>query len=130
MSDGVARFERRGRTTVAMMPTMLDETIARLQAEVESPGMTPERRAELLRLLTTLRAEVAELGRTNAESATSIAAFAHLSAHEATRSRPRRELLELSLAGLRKSVDQLEATHPRLVEAAGSLARSLSGLGI
>jgi hypothetical protein len=113
-----------------MMPNMLDETIARLQAEVESPGMTPERRAELLRLLTTLRTEVAELGRTNADGATSIAAFAQLSAHEATRSQPRRELLELSLAGLRKSVDQLEATHPRLVEAAASLARSLSSLGI
>jgi hypothetical protein len=113
-----------------MMPTMLDETIARLQAEADSPGMTPERRAEILRLLTTLRAEVAELGKTSADSAESIAAFAHLSAHEATRSRPRRELLELSLAGLRKSVDQLEATHPRLVEAAGSLARSLSSLGI
>jgi len=113
-----------------MMAAMLDETIARLQAELEGADVGPEKKAELLRLLASLRAEVGQLARTDAEQATSIAAFAQLSAHEATRARPRRELLEVSLTGLRKSVREFEQTHPRLVEAVGSLATSLSNLGV
>jgi Domain of unknown function (DUF4404) len=89
----------------AIVPRMLDETIAHLQAELENAGLAPEKRAELLHLLSTLR-------------------------DEATRTAPRREHLELSLAGLRKSVLQFEQTHPRLVDAVGSLAASLSNLGV
>ena len=109
---------------------MLDETIAHLQAELENAGLPPEKRAELLRLLSTLRAEIAPIEQADAEQARSIAAFARLSAHEATRTKPRREQLELSLTGLRKSVREFEQTHPRLVEAVGSLAASLSNLGV
>jgi hypothetical protein len=113
-----------------MMAPMLDETIAQLQAELDGADVGPEKKAELLRLLSSLRAEVGQLARTDADQAKSIAAFAHLSAHEATRPKPRRELLELSLTGLRKSVREFEQTHPRLVEAVGSLATSLSNLGV
>jgi Domain of unknown function (DUF4404) len=113
-----------------MMAPMLDETIAQLQAELDGADVGPEKKAELLRLLSSLRAEVGQLAQTDADQAKSIAAFAHLSAHEATRTRPRRELLELSLTGLRKSVREFEQTHPRLVEAVGSLATSLSNLGV
>jgi hypothetical protein len=113
-----------------MMAAMVDETIARLQAELEGADVGQDKKAELLRLLSSLRAEVGQLARTDAEQAQSIAGFAQISAHEATRVRPRRELLELSLSGLRKSVREFEQTHPRLVEAVGSLATSLSNLGV
>ena len=112
------------------MPAMVDETIARLQAELEGAEVGAEKRAELLRLLATLRTEVDQIARTDADQARSIAAFAHLSAQEATRPRPRRELLEVSLTGLRKSVQEFERTHPSLVEVVGSLATSLSNLGV
>ena len=112
------------------MTAMVDETIARLQAEPEGAEVGPEKRAELLRLLASLRAEVGQIARSDADQAQSIAAFAHLSAQEATRPRPRRDLLELSLTGLRRSVQEFEQTHPRLVEVVGSLATSLSNLGV
>jgi uncharacterized protein involved in exopolysaccharide biosynthesis len=88
-----------------MMAGMLQETIALLEKEVESAGVPPEKKAELQRLLATLRAEAA-------------------------RAEPRREQLELSVAGLRRSVREFERTHPRLVEAVGSLANSLSNVGL
>lgn len=84
---------------------MLDETIARLQAELANTAMAPEKRAELQRLLSTLQTEIGQ-------------------------TRPRREHLELSVDGLRRSVREFEQTHPRLVEAVGSLAASLSSLGL
>lgn len=112
-----------------MMTGMLDDTLARLQAEIAAAGLEPEKRAGLLRSLADLEKEIDALKRTDVEQARSITAFAQLSAHEATRTRPQRELLELSLTGLRKSVTQFEQTHPRLVDAVGSLAASLSGLG-
>ncbi|MGH7435659.1 MAG: DUF4404 family protein [Polyangiaceae bacterium] len=108
---------------------MLDDTLARLQAEIAATGLEPEKRASLLRSLATLEKEIEAIRRTDAEQAKSIAAFAHLSAQEATRTKPQRELLELSLAGLRKSVTQFEQTHPRLVDAVASLATTLSGFG-
>src|SRR5580692_1587688 len=79
-----------------------------------------KRKAELLKQLETLRAELDELARTDADRAKTIAGFAELSAHQATSARPRPELLELSVTGLQKSVQEFEATHPRLIEIVGS----------
>jgi hypothetical protein len=84
---------------------MLPETIARLEAEIAAAGLTPEKRAEIQRSLTALRDEI-------------------------SRSGPRGEQLELSLAGLRRSVLEFERSHPRLVDAVASLASSLSGMGL
>jgi uncharacterized protein YlxW (UPF0749 family) len=88
-----------------MMAPMLEETIAQLEAELKGADVGAEKKAELLRLLSSLR-------------------------EEATRAQPRRELLEATLAGLRRSIREFERTHPRLVEAVGSLATSLSNLGV
>jgi hypothetical protein len=89
-----------------------------------------KKKAELQQHLTKLRAEVDELARTDAEGAKTVAGFAELSAHEATRTKPNPELLELSVTGLRKSVQQFEQTHPRLVEIVGSLSAALSNVGL
>jgi hypothetical protein len=118
-----------GRVNATMMSGMLDDTLARLQAEIAAAGLDPEKRAGLMRSLAALEKEIDALKRTDAEQARSIAAFAQLSAHEATRAQRQPELLELSLSGLRKSVAKFEGTHPRLVEAVGSVAAILSSLG-
>jgi hypothetical protein len=89
-----------------------------------------KRKAELLRQLSTLQAELDELARTDKDQAKTIAGFAELSAHEATRPEPRPELLTLSVTGLRKSVQEFEETHPRLVEIVGSLSALLSNIGV
>ncbi len=95
------------------------------------PSMVDEKRkAEILRQLSTLRTELDELARTDADRARTIAGFAELSAHEATRPEPHPELLELSVTGLRKAVQEFEQTHPRLVEIVGSLSATLSSIGL
>ena len=98
----------------AMMESMVDE----------------KRKAELERQLSTLQAELDELALTDADRAKTIAGFAELSAHEATRPSPHPELLELSVAGLRKSVQEFEETHPRLVDIVGALVSMLSNVGL
>lgn len=92
--------------------------------------MDEKKKAELQKHLSALHAELGDLARTDADGAKTVAGFAELSAHEATRPKPNHELLELSLSGLRKSVQQFEQTHPRLVEAVGSLAAILSNVGL
>ena len=109
---------------------MLDDTLARLEAEMGKAGVSPEKKAELLQLMSTLREEITRLPAAHANKAKSIAGFAEVSAHEATRPKRRPELLELSLAGLEKSVEEFEATHPRLVEIAGSLSNALANVGL
>jgi hypothetical protein len=109
---------------------MLEETLTRLAAEMEQASVSPEQKAELLTLLAKLREQVALIAKTNEDQAKSIAGFAQVSAHEATRPSQRPELLRLSLAGLEKSVDEFKTTHPRLVEIVGSLSSSLSNLGL
>jgi hypothetical protein len=92
-------------------------------------AMDEKRKAEIVRQLATLQAELHELTRTNEDEAKTISGFAELSAHEATRPKPRPELLRLSVTGLRKSVQEFEQTHPRLVELVGSLSALLSSIG-
>ena len=57
--------------------------------------------------------------------ADSIAGFAKLSAHEATRAEQNPELRELSLQGLRSSADGFEQSHPRLVQIVSSISQTL-----
>jgi hypothetical protein len=110
---------------------MIEDTIGKIQARLEnSDAVKEDRRRELLQLLGTLKAEVAELSKTHEEQAQSIAGFAELSAHEATRAEQHPELLQLSLAGLNSSVEEFEKSHPRLVQLVNSISNTLSNLGI
>jgi hypothetical protein len=97
-----------------MMATMVDE----------------KKKAELGQHLSLLHEQLEELSQTNADRAKTIAGFAELSAHEATSQEPHPELLELSVTGLKTSVREFEATHPRLVEIVGSLSAILSNVGM
>jgi hypothetical protein len=81
-------------------------------------------------LLARLKTEVGALSKTHGEQAESIAGFAQLSAHEATRGEQNPQLRELSVRGLQSSVEGFEKSHPHLVEIVNRISNTLSNLGI
>jgi malonyl CoA-acyl carrier protein transacylase len=110
---------------------MIEKTISEIEAKIGgSDSVSAERKAELLKLLGTLKTEVAELSKTHGEQADSIANFASLSAHEATRNDPNPQLRELSNQGLQSSVNGFEQSHPKLVQIVNTISKTLSDLGI
>jgi chromosome segregation ATPase len=110
---------------------MIQDTLEKIEARLQNAeSLTPDKRAELSTLLATLKQEVAELHKTNADEATSIAGFTELSAHEATRVEKNPVLLQHSLEGLKGSVDGFEESHPRLVQSVNAICTTLSNLGI
>src|SRR5438270_4774799 len=87
---------------------MIEDTIEKIEAKIQSAEtIKDDRRHELIQLLGTLKAEVAELSKTHGEQAQSIAGFAEVSTHEATRAEQNPQLLKLSLQGLSSSVSEL-----------------------
>ena len=110
---------------------MIDNTVTKLEAQLRNAGnLSPERKAELLQLLGTLKTEISELSKTNREDAQSIAKFAEVSALEATRTAKNQKLQDLSLEGLKSSVEGFEESHPKLVQVVDSISRTLPNLGI
>lgn len=110
---------------------MIEQTVEKIEVRIRSnEAMPADKRDELLSLLATLRHEVANLSQTHQEQAQSIAGFAELSAHEATRARQDPRLLHLSLEGLSSSVKGFEQSHPRLVQLVNGISHTLSNLGI
>ena len=110
---------------------MIDKTIGEIETRIQgAESVKDDRRRELLQLLATLKSEVAELSKTHDEQARSIAGFTQVSAHEATREPPSPQLLDLSLQGLRSSVEGFEKSHPHLVQIVNAISNALSNLGI
>ncbi len=110
---------------------MIEDTIGKIEAKIQNAEtIKDDRRHELLELVKTLKNEVATLSKTHDEQAQSIAGFAELSTHEATRAEQNPDLLKLSLQGLTSSVHEFEETHPRLVQIVNSISNTLSNLGI
>lgn len=110
---------------------MIENTISEIEAKIRATGaVNAERKQELLQLLGKLKTEVTGLSKTHEEQARSIAGFAQVSAHEATRQSQNPELLELSLQGLRSSVEGFEKSHPQLVRIVNAVSNTLSNLGI
>lgn len=110
---------------------MINDTLAKIEARLQNAdALTDEKRRELHELLTKLKSEVADLSTTHSEQAESIAGFTEMSAHEATREQQNPRLLELSLKGLKSSVDEFEKSHPQLVQVVNAISNALSNLGI
>ncbi len=110
---------------------MIQKTIAEIEARIQSGrSLDDEKKRELLNLLSTLKAEVSELSKTDAEQAQTIAGFAGVSIHEAMRERKKPHLLKLSLKGLSASVEGFEQSHPKLFEIVDSICLTLSNMGI
>ena len=110
---------------------MIQDQIDKIEAKLrDSANMSDETRDELLALLATLKSEIATLSETHDEDAASIARFADLSAHVATRSERRPGLSEAAKSGLTASVEGFETSHPDLVATVNRLAVILSNMGI
>jgi hypothetical protein len=110
---------------------MLEDTLSKLEARIQNAGtLRDENRAELLQLISQLKAEMAGLSKTHQEQAESIASFAELSTHEAMRESRNPETLRYSTAGLNSSVGEFERTHPQLVAVVNRIATTLSNMGI
>ena len=110
---------------------MIEKTIGEIEEKIRGAGaVSEERKRELIQLLGKLKSEVGTLAKTHDEQAQSIAGFAQLSAHEATRAKQNPESLDHSLKGLRSSVDGFEKSHPKLVQIVNAISNTLSSLGI
>jgi prefoldin subunit 5 len=110
---------------------MINDTLRKIETELlGSKNIREERRAELLRLLDTLRDEIGALSRTHDLEAQEIAQRTQVSTLEATRSPRNQEQLSMSLKGLTSSVEGFEQSHPQLVRIVNSLSHTLSSLGI
>ena len=109
----------------------IEKTLETIEDRIQSSdSINDARRRELLELLGKLKAEVASLSQTNEEHARSIAGFAELSAHEATRTEKDPELLKHATGGLTESVKGFEESHPNLVQIVNAVSTYLSNLGI
>jgi hypothetical protein len=110
---------------------VIHDRIAKIEATLRDTENLPEAtRAELLRLLADLKAEVTPLTETHDEDAQSIAHFTTASVHEATRGTRKPDQADAALKGLKASVEGFEASHPRLVEVVNRIAITLSNMGI
>jgi len=110
---------------------MIEKTIGEIEAKIrDAEAVSEERKRELLQLLGTLKGEISTLAKTDDEQARSIAGFAQVSAHEATRSDQNPQLLDLSLRGLRSSVKGFEQSHPKLVQIVDAISAALANFGI
>ena len=110
---------------------ILDLRLAVISATIQKAKTIPEEtRTELLTLVEGLKSEVSILKKTHLEEALSIAGFADVSAHEASRSRKNRHLAETALEGLQGSIRGLENSHPVLAGNVNRFATILSSMGL
>ena len=110
---------------------MLKTTIKNIETRIaQNTSIQEKDKSELLQLLLNLQEEIEELSKTNQEHAESITCFTQSSAHEATRKKKNETLLDISLKGLSSSVDELETSHPKLVETVNRISYILSNMGI
>ena len=107
------------------------DSLTRLESKIqEATDLSLQHKIELLNLLADLKQELADLSTTSAEHAQSIRSFTDISAHEATRQAKNQQLLRIAVEGLSTSVEELEASHPKLVATVNKLCNLLSSLGI
>ena len=110
---------------------MIEKTIGEIEAKIQgAEAVSDERKRELLQLLAKLKSEIGVLEKTHGEQAQSIAEFAKISTHEATREAQSPALRDLSLRGLQSSVEGFEKSHPQLVEIVHRISSTLSNFGI
>lgn len=107
---------------------MIQDTIQKIEAKLNDKA--GQNKAELLALLSQLKTEINHLAETNTERAESVAGFAELSTHEATKSAKDPALLDLSIKGLSRSVEDFEGSHPELVAVVNRICTTLSNMGI
>ena len=110
---------------------MIKDTMDKIEKKItNSVHITDENKTEYLSMLKTLRSEVEDLSQTQKDQAETISGFARVSAHEATREDINKDMLDISIEGLQRSVQGFEASNPRLVSIVNSVCSFLSNIGI
>ena len=109
---------------------MLDDTLKKIETIIANSRMRDEKKEELHELMGDLKSELGDLSDTHESQAQSIAGFAKVSSHEATREPQQEELVTLSMAGLKVSAAEFEVTHPRLARTINAICVALSKAGI
>lgn len=110
---------------------MVNETIARIEQEISTnKSITVEQKKDLIELIVRLKGEIATLGETHYEDASSIAKYTETSFREATRKTPDPELLKHSLEGMSLSAQKFEVSHPKLIGVINNIGRTLMNIGI
>ena len=107
--------------------TPLNDIEKRIQ---ENPDIDQTIKAELLRLLASLKAEIATLEHTHVEHAESVISLAERSMHEAIRQPKDPQLAASALQELAASVAELEVSHPQLVNVVNAISVLLANIGI
>lgn len=99
---------------------MIQDTIRQIEERLRaSENISPETRTELLTLLAKLRAEARGLPETEAPETPATAATSTES-----------ESVQDTVEQLRRSVEDFEESHPKVVQLVNHLANTLAGLGI
>lgn len=110
---------------------MTDEHIEKTKSAIESAQNIPaDRKAELLDLLSKLKPAIAKVSQTHHEDAKSIARLVEASAHETIRAEKKPEHANRLLHELKRSVENFEGSHPKLVAFTTRYSALLSALGI
>jgi ABC-type Zn uptake system ZnuABC Zn-binding protein ZnuA len=110
---------------------MINDTMEKIEQKIrKSVHITDENKAEYLSMLETLRSEVDALAKTQKEQAETISNFAGATAHEAMRNETRKDLLDISIDGLKTSVEGFEVSNPGLVSIVNSFCSLLANIGI
>ncbi len=103
---------------------MIEETLGKIETRIKSAeSIQPERRAELLRLLETLRDEVSQLSPAHRVQAGNLAGFTPAAEPAVTTATPPLKALDSPAA-------EFEKAHPQLVRIANAISQQLSNLGI
>jgi len=109
---------------------MTDERIQKIKAAVEAADhISPEKKAELLAVLTKLKPAIAEVAKTSEEEAESISRFVEASAHNVATKKEGPERVEKVLHKLKQSVEKFEASHPQMTSFVTEYSAALSNLG-
>jgi Mg2+ and Co2+ transporter CorA len=110
---------------------MINETMDKIETKIKkSVHITDANKQEYLAMLDELRREVDTLAQTELDQAETISGFARMSTHEATRQETNKDLLDLSIEGLQRSVNGFESSNPKLVSIVNSFCSLLANIGI
>lgn len=100
------------------------------KAIADHQDIPSETKAELLRLLSTLKSEIATLEHTRADHAESVIGLTQRSMHEAIQQPKDPQRADSALQELAASVAELEVSHPQLVNVVNAISVLLSNIGI
>jgi hypothetical protein len=110
---------------------MIDETLETLLKRIEdAPSIQTEKKEELLSLLSTLRSEIGELNTTSRTDAETITALTDDSISKVAESEADEDGLLSAADKLKRSVENFEASHPKLFETVNAISTTLSNMGI